>query len=548
MSLVSTLPSTVQDANVGVIGGGISGLSFAYFLGKLKPNYRIKVFEQSDRTGGYIYSQPTQVPDAKSTVLEKGPRTLRGVSEGTLIMLDLLDKFQLQNTIMGVHKNAPANKKYLLSPSSKKLVQVPDSFSSLVRFISDPLGRSLPVAMGREFFTIHRGTGKEETMDQFFSRHFGKGLCDNILSAVMHGIYAADVSTLSVKAVMPRMVEIEHKSASIGRYAVLKALFGSSSKEKSDKPQLSTSLAKYQELFSPRLDLGKTSKFLSSFPMTVLKGGLGGLPKAIADNLPPNVEVVYNSDITSLEPSSTGKVKITYKDGSEEFDHVRSTINVQKLGSFIKSPELKEVFSKVPYSSVVLANVYVPQKNILPVSGFGFLVPKASVDESKLLGVIFDSEVEHSARPLFTEAVKKELTSSEVTSPERYKQLGDEVLASDPVITRPYTKVTFMLGGYMYDNENEFPTSTEIKNIVENTFNNIIKSPISDYHIEVGSARDAIPQYNVGYLDLKDQAWKLSKSQFNGALSFGGMTFADGVGVPDCVMSSFKDATKLAGL
>ena len=37
-----------------VIGGGISGLSMAYFLMKRKPSARVTLFELTDRVGGWI--------------------------------------------------------------------------------------------------------------------------------------------------------------------------------------------------------------------------------------------------------------------------------------------------------------------------------------------------------------------------------------------------------------------------------------------------------------------------------------------------------------
>ncbi|QPG76202.1 hypothetical protein FOA43_003588 [Brettanomyces nanus] len=517
----------------------------------MAPDWKITVFEANDKTGGYIRSQPTKVADSSSTVFEKGPRTLRGVSEGTLILLDLVAKFGKQQSILGVHKEAAANKKYLLSPSkARQLVQVPDDFTSLRKFLTNSIGRSIPMALGKEFFTLRRGHG-EETVEQFFNRHYGKGLSDNLISAIFHGVYAADAGKLSINAVMPSMVKLESKSASIGRYTVWKALFNSKKSQESAPPiKLSANLRKYQDLFSPKLNLLNMSEFLKSFPMTLLQGGLETLPQCIANNLPKNVEVVYNSKISSIKPLASGQVALTFEDGNtERFDHLRSTINTRALSSLIDSKPMKDVFSQVNYSSVSLANVYIPKKNILPVSGFGFLVPKASTDKAKLLGVIFDSDVEHSARPLFSlESVRKELTSKTVSTPDKLKQLAEDVFHSQPLNTRPYTKVTFMLGGHMYDGIKTFPKEHEIKKIVEDTFGSILHTPLSDYQLEVGLIENAIPQYNVGYLDLKAQAWKLADSEFHGALSFGGMTFADGVGVPDCVMSSFKDAVKLAHL
>lgn len=549
MSLIKqAIPSTVKNARIGVIGAGISGLTFSYFLAKLHPDWSIKVYEQSKRPGGYILSQPTKVGDAKSTILEKGPRTLRGVSQGTLILLDLLDKFKLRSTIKGVHANAAANKKYLLSKSGGfHIVQVPDDSKTTLKFVLDGIGRSIPSAIGREMFTMKKAQ-KEETVDEFVTRHFGKKMWRNLFSAIMNGIYAADGTQLSVKAVMPKLVDIESKNASICRYMFGKSVFGK--KKTSEKePQISPYLQLYEKEFQPRLNLLKMSQYLRNFPMTLLSGGLETLPKAIYANMPPNVEFKFGSKVSDIKPLPNGKISLKNNSAEEQFDHVRSTINVQALSHMLKSPDFAKLVSPLKYTTVTLANVYVPNQNVLPKTGFGFLVPNASADEDKLLGVIFDSDVEHSAKPIFaSEKITSVLESDKPVEKKQLDELAGKILKADPPIKDPYTKVTFMIGGAKYDKVAKLPSENEIKQIVLRKMDEVLGVNLGDdARIEVGFVKNAIPQYNVGYLDLKAKAWKLAENEFNGNLSFGGMTFADGVGVPDCVMSSFKDALRLSG-
>jgi protoporphyrinogen/coproporphyrinogen III oxidase len=71
-----------------VLGGGISGLSVAFYLARTLPSSsRVLLLERSERVGGYIRStalagDATQLPPG--VTLEAGPRTLRPNSTAVL--------------------------------------------------------------------------------------------------------------------------------------------------------------------------------------------------------------------------------------------------------------------------------------------------------------------------------------------------------------------------------------------------------------------------------------------------------------------------------
>ena len=64
-----------------IIGGGITGLSSAFYLSRRFPKTQIVLIEASSRTGGWIRSRRVNVKDGSGNeaqvVLEAGPRTLR---------------------------------------------------------------------------------------------------------------------------------------------------------------------------------------------------------------------------------------------------------------------------------------------------------------------------------------------------------------------------------------------------------------------------------------------------------------------------------------
>jgi len=54
-------------ARIGVLGGGISGLSLAYFLARagLPTGSSITLLEASSRFGGWVHSKPMSLPDGR---------------------------------------------------------------------------------------------------------------------------------------------------------------------------------------------------------------------------------------------------------------------------------------------------------------------------------------------------------------------------------------------------------------------------------------------------------------------------------------------------
>lgn len=71
---------TAPPGDVAVIGGGITGLTTAYYLARRLPAAsRVTLYEGADRVGGWIYTEKKEAPDGGVVHFEKGPRMLRGL-------------------------------------------------------------------------------------------------------------------------------------------------------------------------------------------------------------------------------------------------------------------------------------------------------------------------------------------------------------------------------------------------------------------------------------------------------------------------------------
>lgn len=83
--------SSQGSLNIAVLGGGITGLTSAYYLLQQLPKAQITLLEGSSRLGGWLHSKQIDVGTGK-IVFEQGPRTLRPSRPNGWITLDLVSK------------------------------------------------------------------------------------------------------------------------------------------------------------------------------------------------------------------------------------------------------------------------------------------------------------------------------------------------------------------------------------------------------------------------------------------------------------------------
>jgi oxygen-dependent protoporphyrinogen oxidase len=78
-----------QGMRIAVLGGGITGLSNAYYLTRELPGAKITLYEADDRVGGWVRSKLVNIGDG-SIVFEQGPRTLRYTIPAGLVVSDIV--------------------------------------------------------------------------------------------------------------------------------------------------------------------------------------------------------------------------------------------------------------------------------------------------------------------------------------------------------------------------------------------------------------------------------------------------------------------------
>src|SRR5262249_50146593 len=209
---------------VAIIGGGIAGLSAAYYLERARrtgADLEWTLFEKTDRLGGVIKTEQHE-----GYVLEAGPDSFLTVkSDGA----QLCPHLGLADQLIG--SNDAGRKTYILVKG--KLVPMPEGLEFMVPTRVAPMmstglfSLSTKLRMAGELLGKHRSGARaqekeDESVATFVRRHFGQEMVERVAEPLLAGVYGGDAGNLSVRAVLPRFVEMEREQGSLVR-ATLKA-------------------------------------------------------------------------------------------------------------------------------------------------------------------------------------------------------------------------------------------------------------------------------------------------------------------------------------
>ena len=152
----------------------------------------------------------------------------------------------------------------------------------------------------------------------------------------------------------------------------------------------------------------------------------------------------------------------------------------------------------------MVVNLYFTNKSILPVHGFGYLIPRSipwHQNPERALGVVFDSDA----------------------------SIGQDTASG--------TKVTVMLGGHWWDDFVSYPDEAEGVAMARAVLKRHLKIEEEPAMVNVGLQRECIPQYMVGHhKKMKNTHHDLMRA-FRGRLAVAGNSYT-GVGLNDCIRAA----------
>jgi protoporphyrinogen/coproporphyrinogen III oxidase len=341
---------------IAIIGGGIAGLSAAFFLEKARRDRSGAIdlawtlFEKSDRLGGVIKTEHRD-----GYVLEAGPDSFLTMKpDGAQLCRDLGIEDQL------IRSNDAERKTYILVKG--RLVPIPEGLEFMVPTRIAPMAATplfslgTKLRMAKEWFASNAPLNQDESVGDFVRRHFGQQMVERVAEPLLAGVYGGDADRLSVRAVLPRFVEMERAHGSLVR-ATLKA-----------RKQRVRTGAQPQPLF------------------TSLKGGMQQMIDTLAAGLPGGSLRLRQQDLRLLQTKSGWQVASDGKTG-EEFDAVLLAVPAPASASLLRllQPKIARLLGETDYTSSAAVAFAYDQASLPP--GHGFLVPRA--EGRKMLACTF---------------------------------------------------------------------------------------------------------------------------------------------------------------
>ncbi|KAJ6790092.1 hypothetical protein PWT90_02096 [Aphanocladium album] len=468
---------------VAVIGGGLTGLTAAYFLAKELPaTARITLYESSDRLGGWIRTDkvPVDVNGVKGIVnFERGPRTLTSLRGNywrydDLVLYELRSENQMLD--LGLKLVYPKDlPRFVYYPDH--LVKMPPA-ASIFDCLSEDLFReciwgALATAFAYLTGSKRGNVPKDDISVGMWLRYITKSdaMGNNLASAMLHGIYGGDIERLSARSVLDRMYYNFHMPAA--------------EKGTRHMPMHEQMLMEYMS--KDKLICAEANKPKGSL-IHFGQYGMESLPKALEHALAgqSNVTIQREAPVDDLSYlKNHNKVQVTAKGKTHIYENVISTTSSKALVA--STGDRLSALESIESVSIMTVNLWYPIENMKP-RGFGYLIPRsvpAEQNPEHALGVFFDSDV--------------------------IAERGPDEPAG--------TKLFVLMGGHYYDGRNppsEEEAVEQAKAVLERHLGIPRHTPC---HAMARLARDCIPQPITGHEFRLRAADSQLLSEFEGRLT-----------------------------
>ena len=319
-----------RKQKIAVIGGGISGLSFTFFLEqeaqKQGIDLEILLVEKDSRPGGKIHTTSRD-----KCILEQGPDTIHATSPE---ILDLINELGLESEIVFPLKSSFGIVR------SNRIHKIPSallrggfqSFKALMKLTVVSFRAKMECIIRNVFF---KAPNLECTIAEFGRQKFGVEFSSIIFESLLAGVHSGDAKELSMQALYPFLV---------------------SSKKKKPKNKKS---------------------------MFALKGGLGMLPSKIKSSL-NFTHPIFEQEVLEIKESKN-RFEVVLSNETLHVDKVIIAASAYQAAELMKNsfPKVSEKLSEINYASTAVANLGFSAKDIenWP-QGTGFIIPQ---DEQKTI-------------------------------------------------------------------------------------------------------------------------------------------------------------------
>ena len=372
------MPNQPNALRIAVVGGGISGLSAAFYLRENCPEAQISLFEKRDRLGGVLH---TEIQDGFE-IEQSVDNFITTIPYG----LDLCRRLGLESDVV---TTTPRHRQTFILWRGR-LCKLPDGFMMMaptkwwpmaVTPLLSPLGK-LRAAM--EYIIPGRKDDEDESMEHFAVRRLGTQVFERLIEPLVSGVYAADMKKLSLMATLPRFREMEKKHGSLIR--AMRA--NQAESRKKARAQKKNPAEVVQS--GPRYNLFVT-----------VKGGLSRIVDRIQDRLDPQ-GIHLGVQVTGLEPLPDGKWNVTWRknDAPEdqaqtaEFDAVILATESHAMAKIVQTAHftrMAELLGGIEHTGTVVVTAAFRREDVgHPLDGMGAVVPAA--EHNPILALSFSNE------------------------------------------------------------------------------------------------------------------------------------------------------------
>lgn len=313
-----------------ILGGGISGLSLAWYLGKQAPHLQLTLLEKEPRLGGWIHTSREG-----GFLFEQGPRTFPVAKSPYLVSLCHDLELEILTSQGG------ARVRYLWAEGA--LHRFP---STPWEFLRSPLTRGCVFPLLFEW--SRKRCVREESVWEFAKRRFGTSMAQTFFSPLVRGIFGGDSREICAHACLATLKKWEEKYGSVTRGWLREGRGGSSA--------------------------------IGSF-----RGGMEEIIHHLTAKSPASI--LRGSCVHELARLGD-KWKVETSTGTYEADLLFSALPVHEVVELFRpvAPALMEQLASVHSLGLSVVNVGY-QGAVLPYQGFGYLTQ----GQEDLCGVIFDS-------------------------------------------------------------------------------------------------------------------------------------------------------------
>lgn len=345
----STTDSASQRPRVVVVGGGIAGLATAFRLLRLaddaSTSIDLTLLESSDRVGGTI-----ETARHDGLTMERGPDSMITDKPWGV---ELCEELGLGDRLL---PTSPDHRGSFIARGGS-LHRVPEGFhlmapSRMWPFLTSRL-LSVPgkLRMAADLVIPPRRDDGEsdESLAAFVRRRLGREALERVAQPMVGGIYTADPERLSLRATMPRFLDMERKHGSVIRAMVAgrRAL-----------DAVGTARGPRYELF------------------VAFRDGMEELPRRLLERLPGG-SVRLGCPVDSIARDGE-RWCVSIPGESIVADAVCVAAPAHAAARMLRdaAPELATEVAAIEYASTATVNLTCARKDIAhPLDGFGFVVP-----------------------------------------------------------------------------------------------------------------------------------------------------------------------------